>query len=103
MCIMAVAKRKSLPLSERDLQDLELLRSSEARRAALAALAHAELSTSASEAQLLSALLAAGLSAVDQKLAEDSYAMEAIERRKTDAELRAVSRRRRPDWAGEGE
>ncbi|MFT4164036.1 MAG: hypothetical protein QM650_02200 [Microlunatus sp.] len=100
---MTVTKRKSLPLSERDLQDLELLRRSPDRRIALEALVHAELPSTASEAQLLSALLAAGLEAVNQKVAEESYASEAAARRASDATQRAVHRRRQPDWAGEAE
>lgn len=99
---MTVTRRKSLPLSERDLQDLELLRSSPDRRGALEALVHAEFPSTTSEAQLLSALLAVGLNAVEQKLAEDSYASEAIDRSASDAAQRAVARRRRPGWSGEG-
>lgn len=99
---MTVTRRKSLPLSERDLQDLELLRSSPDRRGALEALVHAKFPSTTSEAQLLSALLAVGLNAVEQKLAEDSYASEAIDRSASDAAQRAVARRRRPGWSGEG-
>lgn len=77
------------------------MRSSQIRRGALAGLAAIELPATASEAQLLHAVLEAGLRAVDQRVAEVSYAAEAAEQRAEDTERRAIARRRRPAWADE--
>lgn len=93
--------RKSLPLSHRDLHELERLRSSAARRSALADMVGAGAEEHLSEAQLLRAVFAAGLRAVEERLAEESYAAEAIERRAGSAGQRASDRRRRPYWADE--
>lgn len=95
------AARKSLPLSLRDLHHLDRLRNSAARRAALAELVGTGDAEQLSEAQLLRAVFAAGLRAVDGRLEEESYAAEAVERQADDAERRAIARRRPPSWADE--
>lgn len=83
------------------MHQLDRLRNSAARRAALAELVGTGDAEHLSEAQLLRAVFAAGLRAVEERLAEESYAAEAIERRAEDAEQRASDRRRRPYWADE--
>jgi hypothetical protein len=94
--------RKSLPLTARDLRDLDILRGSPARRGALASLVDIEVGETLSEAQLLHAVLEAGLRAVEERIEEDGYARIAAERSETEqAARRAVARRRRPSWADE--
>jgi hypothetical protein len=91
--------RKSLPLSQGDLDDLATLRGSLAHREALALLAGTPISTGDSEAAVLHALVEAGLRAVRQQVEEDAYAQVAAE---FDAAGRQASaRRRRPAWADE--
>lgn len=93
------ATRKSLPLSSRDLEDLERLRNSPAHRQALAALVESEVDVSASEASLLHAVLQAGMRAVRHEVEEAGYAQLAAE---ADATARKRdARRRRPSWADE--
>lgn len=91
--------RKSLPLSERDLRDLAVLRGSTAHRAALSRLAHSEVTEASSEAAMLHAVLEAGIKAVQELVESEGYAQIAAE----DAaeERQAVARRRRPSWADE--
>jgi hypothetical protein len=93
--------RKSLPLSTRDIRDLALLRSSAARRGALAELAEAEIDESVSEAQLLHAVLEAGLRAVELQIEEEGYAADAANQRAEDIERRTAARRRSPRWSDE--
>ncbi|GAB3950405.1 hypothetical protein GCM10029976_085070 [Kribbella albertanoniae] len=93
------ATRKSLPLSERDLRDLAVLRGSEAHRAALAELTHVHISETTSEAVLLQTVLEAGLKAVADLVEADGYARIAHEVVHEDRQ--AVARRRRPSWADE--
>jgi len=97
------AARKSLPLTTRDLRDLQLLTGSYAHRSALFALADVELpdTEDVSEAQLLHTVLEVGLRAVAERVAEESYAADAAERQAEDAGRRASARRRPPEWAEE--
>lgn len=95
--------RKSLPLTARDLRDLDVLAGSDAHRAALYALADVDLpgTQSVSEAQLLHTILEVGLRAVANRVEEESYAAEAAARKAEDAAQRSIARRRRPEWAEE--
>jgi hypothetical protein len=97
------AARKSLPLTMRDLQDLQLLTGSPARRSALFALANVDLpgTQEVSEAQLLHTIVEVGLRAVAERVEEESYAADAAQRQAEDTGRRASARRRRPDWADE--
>jgi hypothetical protein len=93
------ATRKSLPLSARDLEDLDKLRGSEAHRAALSHLVDTEVSRDTSEASLLHAVLEAGMRAVQQQVEEEGYAEIAADMNA--AARQASARRRRPSWADE--
>jgi len=93
------ATRKSLPLSERDLRDLAVLRGSEAHREALSRLAQVEVSATSSEAVMLQAVLEAGIKAVAQLVEAEGYARIAAEA--SSENRQAVARRRRPSWADE--
>ncbi len=91
--------RKSLPLSERDLRDLSVLRRSPSHRAALADLAGSSISETSSEAAVLHAVWEAGVKAVLERVEEAGYEEMAAER--DVATRKAVARRRRPGWADE--
>jgi hypothetical protein len=99
--------RKSLPLTERDLADLERLRGHTPERDALAALAGVAVET-VTEAALLHMIFTAGLQAIREKAEEAAYASAAADRltsgeaaRSEAAEHRRMARRRRPAWADE--
>src|SRR5437763_16564413 len=95
----APVTRKSLPLSERDLRDLAVLRGSEAHRRAWSQLANVIVTERSSEAATLQAVVEAGIRAVAQQVEAEGYARIAAE---ASAESRqAVARRRRPSWADE--
>lgn len=91
--------RKSVPLSERDLRDLAVLRASATHRAALSELSGANISDSSSDAYVLHAVWQAGLEAVLDSVEEAGYAQMAAER--DTATRKSVARRRRPAWADE--
>ena len=91
--------RKSLPLTERDLHDLETLRESAIHREALSQAAHIELADDASEAALLHAIHKAGMRAVRQQIEEQGY--KEIGETMDGNQRQRVSRRRRPLWADE--
>ncbi len=93
-------RRPSLPLTERDEQDLALLRVSAPQREALGRLtgepvAHGDVS----EAVLIHAVFEAGLAAVREATEEAGYAELAAQQMGEVAVRRAESRRRRPAWA----
>ena len=93
-----VVTRKSLPLSERDLEELARLRDSAVHRAALHTLAGVDASR-LSEAALLKAVMDIGFSTLLEQVEFAGYSTIAAE---TDAATRqAVARRRRPSWADE--
>lgn len=96
---MTVVVRKSVPLSDEDLERLNRLRASQTRRECLAALNHEPVAESVSDAALIQALMQAGMSAVDEQLELAGYLQLADERQ--EPERRAVARRRKPDWAAE--
>lgn len=91
--------RKSLPLSPRDLRDIEMLRGSYAHRSALSDLSTESVDESSSEAVVLHAIWEAGMNAVREAVEEGEYARMAED---YDMSARkAVARRRRPAWADE--
>jgi len=94
--------RKSLPLTERDLADLERLRGHTPERDALADLAGIEVE-SVTEAALLHMIFTAGLRAIREKAEERAYASAAADRLAGGeaSENRRIARRRRPAWADE--
>lgn len=91
--------RKSVPLTQRDLDDIAKLRSDDAARAQLGAIARvATPDPTSSDAALLHAVLIAGLQAVRDRIDEASYEAEAADTEWW-AEHRRITRRRRPSWA----
>jgi hypothetical protein len=94
--------RKSLPLTERDLADLERLRGQTPERDALADLSGIAVE-SVTEAALLHMIFAAGLQAIREKAEERAYAEAAADRLASGEadENRRIARRRRPAWADE--
>ena len=97
-----VKARKSLPLTERDLADLERLRAPGPERAVLSELAGVKVE-SVTEAALLNIIFSAGLRAIREQAEERAYTSAAAERvANGDAtEIRRIARRRRPSWADE--
>jgi hypothetical protein len=95
--------RKSLPLTERDLADLERLRGHTPERDALAELAGVVVE-SVTEAALLHMIFAAGLRAIRERTEERAYASAAADRLASGEadEIRQIARRRGPAWADEG-
>lgn len=94
--------RKSLPLTERDLADLERLRAPGPERELLSELAGVKVE-SVTEAALLNIIFAAGLRSIREQAEERAYASAAAERFASGdaAEIRRIARRRRPSWADE--
>jgi hypothetical protein len=94
--------RKSLPLTERDLADLERLRQETPERAALARLAGADV-IHVTESALLHMIFMAGLHAIREQAEEHAYAAAAADRLASGEadEMRRIARRRRPSWADE--
>jgi hypothetical protein len=94
--------RKSLPLTERDLADLERLRTPTPERDVLAELAGVRIE-SVTEAALLHIIFTAGLRAIREEAEQRAYASAAADRLASgDADdIRRVARRRQPSWAGE--
>jgi hypothetical protein len=95
--------RKSLPLTERDLADLERLRGQTPEREALAELAGIAVE-SVTEAALLHMIFAEGMRAIRERAEERAYFSAAADRLASGeaAESRRIARRRRPGWADEG-
>ena len=97
-------RRPSLPLTERDVANLDKIRNSPAERAALEDLASVSFAAggrSEAESAFLHAVLLAGIRAVRERAEEASYEADADAYQAEDAERRAIARRRRPTWAGE--
>jgi hypothetical protein len=94
--------RKSLPLTERDLADLERLRGQTPERDALSDLSGVAVE-SLTEAALLHMIFAAGLRAIREKAEERAYVSAAADRLASGEaeEIRRIARRRRPAWTGE--
>lgn len=93
-------RRKSLPLTPRDLHDLAVLRRSPVHRAVLAELADTSLSETSSDAAVLHAIWEAGVQAVLERVEDAGYAQISADREPA-AERKALARRRRPPWANE--
>lgn len=95
--------RKSLPLTERDLADLERLRAPTPERDALSDLAGGIVVEGVAEAALLHMIFTAGLRAIREKAEELAYASAAADRLASGEaqEIRRIARRRRPAWADE--
>jgi hypothetical protein len=95
--------RKSLPLTERDLADLERLRAQTPERDALSDLAGVAVVEGVTEAALLHMIFTAGLRAIREKAEELAYASAAADRLTSGEaqEIRRTARRRRPAWADE--
>lgn len=95
--------RKSLPLTDRDLADIALLRQDSPERDALFELAGIMVTDSVAEAALLRMVFEAGLRAIREKAEEKAYDTAAQDRRASGMsdEARRIARRRRPAWASE--
>jgi hypothetical protein len=94
-------RRTPLPLTARDLADLDKLRQPGPERQALAGLAEALPDGETSEALLVHAVFAAGLRAVRESVENRSYAEAAAEKGASAPEDFQTARRRRPTWADE--
>lgn len=95
-------KRPPLPLTERDLADLNKLRGEPPIWDALWYLARQDAPTGeVTESVVIHAIFTVGLRAIQEAAEAASYAADAEGRREEDAERRAIARRRRPDWAEE--
>jgi hypothetical protein len=91
-------RRAGLPLTERDLADLEAIRNAPEREAVGRA-ADTELpSGDLTEAALLHAVFTAGLRALRRTIDDAGYARLADDGEYMD-EMRRIARRRRSDWA----
>jgi hypothetical protein len=95
--------RKSLPLTERDLADLERLRAQTPERDALSDLAGVVVVEGVAESALLHMIFTAGLRAIREKAEELAYASAAADRLASGEaqEIRRIARRRQPAWADE--
>jgi len=95
--------RKSLPLTERDLADIERLREDIPQREALSEMVGFVVVESVAEAALLRMIFEAGLRAIHEKAEERAYASAAEDRLASGEadETRRIARRRRPAWASE--
>ncbi len=97
-------RRPSLPLTARDVAELDKIRNSPSGRAALEDLASVTFAAggrSEAESAFLHAVLLAGIRAIRERAEEASYAADAAAYQAEDTERRAIARRRRPPWAGE--
>ena len=97
------AARKSVTFTAVDLADIAKLRGSIVGRAVLSDLSAVQVTSASSEAQVLHAVMEAGLRVVRERVQESSYAEEAAaaSHAAEDAERRAAARRRPPRWADE--
>jgi hypothetical protein len=96
-------KRPPLPLTERDLADLNKLRGEPPIWEALWHLARQDAPAGeVTESVVIHAIFTVGLRAIQEAAEAASYAADAEGRREADAERRAIARRRRPGWV-EGE
>lgn len=99
--IRTTGTRKSVPLTESDLEDLAVVRESAELREALASVAGTDLPETASESVLLHTILVAGLRAAQERAQEAGYADLGAEYREGGSMRRKVSRRRPPAWTGD--
>lgn len=98
-----IARRPSLPLTARDVDDLAMLRTSPELRLALASLCPDEIRTGeVTESALLHAVWATGMAAVREKAEAAGYAALAASMTTAEtAENQAFARRRVPQWVHE--
>jgi hypothetical protein len=91
-----------LPLTERDLADLDRLRAPALERDVLSELAGVRIE-SVTEAALLHIIFTAGLRAIRETAEQRAYIATAADRLGSGEadEIRRVARRRQPSWAGE--
>lgn len=98
-----VVRRSSLPLTDRDVSDIEALQASDELRLALEELSPDQLrSGHVSESALLHAIWTTGMSAIRERAEIVGY--QALAASMTEAEIaenRAWARRRAPYWADE--
>jgi len=94
-------RRTALPLTARDLADLDKLREPGPERDALCALGPKLPVGEVSESFLVHAVFTAGLRAVQEQAEALSYAEESGERHARAAENLRAARRHRPSWADE--
>lgn len=93
-----VVRRPSLPLTERDVEDLRKLRGSKRQAEALSSISGTNVSD-VTESVLLHALLEAGFQALRDAVNSSGYGDLAAQQ---DVESqRATARRRKPNWADE--
>jgi hypothetical protein len=99
---VSAVRRPSLPLTERDEQDLAVLRESEVHRKMLAYLSGVStFPADASEAVILHTVFEIGLSTVREALEAQGYAELAEQQVAETQNSRREARRRRPTWADE--
>jgi hypothetical protein len=94
-------RRTALPLTTRDLEDLQKLREPTPEREALSSLANAPLTGEVSESFLVHAVFVAGLRAIREAAEEHAYAEAARDKWERAEEDYQTARRRRPSWADE--
>ena len=95
-------RRTPLPLTARDLADLERLKQPGPAREALGSLAETSLAGEVSEALLVHAVFIAGLRAVREAAEERAYMDAGNEKWESAGEDYQAARRRRPAWVDEG-
>lgn len=95
-------RRAALPLTARDLEDLQKLKEPGPEREALSSLADSPLTGEVSESFLVHAVFVAGLRAIREAAEERAYAEAASDKWETVEEDYQTARRRRPSWADEG-
>ncbi len=98
----STVRRSSLPLTQRDEENLTLLRESETHRNMLAKLSAAStFPEDVSEAVMLHAVFEIGLRTVQEALEEKGYAELAMAQGNEEPNKYATARRYRPTWADE--
>jgi hypothetical protein len=94
-------RRTPLPLTARDLEDLQKLREPSPEREALSSLADSPLASDVSESLLVHAVFVAGLRAIQEVAEERAYAEAAGDQRERAEEDYEIAHRRRPSWVDE--
>jgi hypothetical protein len=94
---------KSLPLTEKDLAEIERLRAQTPEREALFEMAGVAVGENVAETALLHMIFEAGLRAIRERAEERAYASAAEDHSASGEadEARRTARRRRPAWASE--
>ncbi|HEV2374133.1 MAG TPA: hypothetical protein VGS19_18500 [Streptosporangiaceae bacterium] len=94
-------RRTPLPLTVRDLEDLQKLKEPGPEREALSSLAEVALAGEVSEALLVHAVFVAGLRAIREAAEERAYMEAAYERSESAEQDYRIAHRRRQSWADE--